>query len=220
MKTIFTSTLPPNERWFNSIQQLKFNGGCQDGEYAKIGWPSLNSAAFNSLYYSTSASKINKVQFAGGLKVLAPSTPLSPINISYLQGILSANQLNVTAPGTWINYSQGVLSCPKRARVVSGLGQDSISTVFGLKSTTWLVNFSPNAPQKDGVTFGANFFTISGVTAEPSTVTITRTPISLGGNVDTVGYNFLEWQHDPLTSTLKISIYQNIPYLYSVVAIF
>jgi hypothetical protein len=220
LKTIFTSTLPPTEHWFNAIQNLKFNGGCQDGEYAKISWPSLNSGQFKSKYYSTNATDMSRVQFVGGLKVPLPSTTLSPINNAYLQSTLSANQLNVTAPGTWILYRQGVLSCPKRARVTADFGLETVTTVFGLKVSTWLIAFSPNTPQKNGVAFGANFFTISGVPTEPYTVTISRNPLALGGQVDTVGYNYVDWQHDPATSSLRINLPQNIPYFYSIVAVF
>jgi hypothetical protein len=221
MKTIFTNTLPPDEKWFNAMQNIRFNDGCQNGEYPRIRWQSMNKSEFNKLFYSTAATTLERVQFAGGLRVPAPSTPLSPINNSYLQSTLSANQLNVTAPGTWINYQQGVLVCPKRARTTVEPGAESVDTVFGLKTKTWLVNYAPNNPPQNGVTFGANFFTIADIPTEPLTVTITRNPVAPGGVVNTEGYNFLEWQHDPITASVKVSIYQlNTPYLYQVTMIF
>lgn len=209
MKTIFTLSLPPTERWFNAIQSLRFNGGCQDGEYPRIVWNDLLKPAFTDKYSTGSAQTLRQVQFTGGLSVPAPSNQLSPVSLGYVSSTLSNNQLNVSAPGTWIKYVAGQLTCPVRARVQQEAGNNTITTVFGLNVKTYYVDYKPNAPTKNGVSFGASFFVINGFPTEPHGVNINTAPVALGIFQGNSGYNYLDWVYEPVAQSIRVNVQQS-----------
>jgi hypothetical protein len=150
--------------------------------------------------------------------VPSPTSQFSLINNAFLAQTLATSQLTVSTPGSWIVYQDGVLSCSTRARVQTEPGAETIDTVFGFKSKTWSLRYSANAPAKNGVTFGTNRFTISGVPSEPHSVQISAIPEAEGGEEILAGLVYHSWNW--VNGSLVISGIQPGTRSYQVVAIY
>lgn len=207
MKTIFTPTLPPDAKWFNSIQNANWYGGCKDGQYKPVSVKDVVS--LDNLFARKDQGLLANVIFGAGVSVPSPDTSQSPINRSYLDSTLATAALNVSAPGIWVSYSKGVLECPVRAREFKPApGILDITTAIGLDFKSWLVEYAPNSSPKEGVVFGSSFFTIPNVETKPSTVNVAVTPPSLGVYQGNSGNNYTEAAWVPETKTIRVNIGQ------------
>jgi hypothetical protein len=97
-------------------------------------------------------------------------------------------------------------------------GADTVDTVFGFKTKTWNLRYSTNAPTKNGVSFGSNRFTISGVPTEPHSVQISAVPEAEGGEEILSGLVYHSWSW--VNGSLVVTGIQSGTRSYQVVAIY
>lgn len=190
MKTVFTNTLAPDARWFNNIQNATWGtDGTKDGEYLP-----LTADEFETIpYLKLDESSVSGVSFLGGLLVSTPDSNFAPVSREYCINARESASLSVSAPGLWVNYSQGVLECPTRARLYKPTPKSTqITTAIGLDVYTWFVDFVPNKVAAEGISYTGNSFTISGVVSEPSIIDVGTYPTELGAPVSNLGLNRCE----------------------------